>query len=283
MAILGYTLAVLIGLSLGLLGGGGSVLAVPVLVYVMGVDTKQAVPMSLAVVGAVSLVGMITHWQKGNIVWSKVITLGGPAMVGAFIGAKIGAILDPLVQMTLFGVAMIVAAYFMIKRSSLPQAEKYPEPELTAEPSSKYRLLGMMAEGFGVGVLTGMVGVGGGFAIVPALVLLGKVPMKKAIGTSLLIIAGKSASGFVGYLGTQTLDWAMTVSFAFLAGVGTVIGAYLAHYISAKHLQRGFGYFLLGIAALVIAQNYYKWQNSSSARPSNSQYHLPSSFGKAHR
>jgi uncharacterized membrane protein YfcA len=118
MAILGYTLAVLIGLSLGLVGSGGSVLAVPVLVYVMGVDTKQAVPMSLAVVGAVSLVGMITHWQEGNIVWSKVITLGGPAMVGAFIGAKIGAILDPLVQMTLFGVAMIVAAYFMIKRSS---------------------------------------------------------------------------------------------------------------------------------------------------------------------
>ncbi len=103
------------------------------------------------------------------------------------------------------------------------------------------------------------------------LVLLGKVPMKKAIGTSLLIIAVNSVAGFVGYLGTVPLDWQLTVSFTFLAGVGTVAGAYLARHVSAQHLQKGFGYFLLAVATFVMAQNYYQWQNLNSNKTNSSQ------------
>jgi uncharacterized membrane protein YfcA len=112
-----------------------------------------------------------------------------------------------------------------------------------------------MTEGIAVGVLTGLVGVGGGFAIVPALVLLGNIPMRQAIGTSLLIIAFNSVAGLVGYLGHVSLDWTLTVSFTFLAGCGTVIGAYLAQFVSAKQLQKSFGYFLLAVATFVLVQN----------------------------
>jgi uncharacterized membrane protein YfcA len=112
-----------------------------------------------------------------------------------------------------------------------------------------------------VGILTGLVGVGGGFAIVPALVLLGNVPMKKAIGTSLLIISCNSLAGILGYLGHISLDWNLTVSFTFLAGCGTVIGAYLAQFVSAQQLQKGFGYFLLVVAAFVLAQNRHSFES----------------------
>jgi len=285
MVILGYALAFLIGLSLGLLGGGGSVLALPVLVYVMGIDPKPAIAMTLVIVGTVSLLGVIPHAQKGNLDWHKALIFGSATMVGAFIGARVAGLpfVTGLVQMTLFSVAMLTAAGFLILRSSRPQPSTPEAPELATKPLCKYCWLWLMTEGIGVGVLTGLVGVGGGFAIVPALVLLGKVPMKKAIATSLLIIAVNSIAGFIGYLGAVELDWQLTVSFTFLAGVGTVGGAYLARYVSAQQLQTGFGYFLLAVATLVMAQNYYQWQNSNSNRPHNSQFNLPHKFQKASR
>ncbi len=280
MVILGYVLAVLIGVSLGLLGGGGSVLALPVLVYVVGIDPKPAIAMTLVIVGTVSLLGAIPHWQKGNLDWSKALIFGSSTMVGAFLGAKLAGLpfITSLVQMTLFASAMLTAAGFMIWRSGCP-SPKTAEPELLTKPLCPYCWLWLMTEGVGIGVLTGLVGVGGGFAIVPALVLLGKVPMKKAIGTSLLIIAINSVAGFVGYLGTVPLDWQLTVSFTFLAGVGTVAGAYLARHVSAQHLQKGFGYFLLAVAAFVMAQNYYQWQNPNSNKTNSSQ----SSIHRSHR
>jgi len=272
MVILGYVLAVLIGVSLGLLGGGGSVLALPVLVYVVGIDPKPAIAMTLVIVGTVSLLGAIPHWQKGNLDWSKALIFGSSTMVGAFLGAKLAGLpfVTSLVQMTLFASAMLTAAGFMIWRSGRPAPET-AEPELLTKPLCPYCWLWLMTEGVAIGVLTGLVGVGGGFAIVPALVLLGKVPMKKAIGTSLLIIAVNSVAGFVGYLGTVPMDWQLTVSFTFLAGVGTVAGAYLARHVSAQHLQKGFGYFLLAVATFVMAQNYYQWQNPNSNKTNSPQ------------
>ena len=159
--------------------------------------------------------------------------------------------------MMIFGMAMLMAASLMIYRTS--RAKDYGQENLDETqyitPACQYCWLWLMTEGLGVGILTGLVGVGGGFAIVPALVLLGNIPMKQAIGTSLLIIACNAIAGLLGYLGQVPLDWPLTISFTFLAALGTFIGSYLVQFISAKQLQKGFGYFLLIIAAFVLVQN----------------------------
>ncbi len=258
--MLGHFFAVCIGISLGLLGGGGSVLALPVLVYVMGISPKPAIAMTLIIVGSVSLLGSIPHAQRGNLNLKIAGIFGSATMVGAYLGARIATL--PLItsafQMLLFGLSMLAAAGWMIYRSIKEKPES-SQDELASiqyvKPACKYCWLWLMTEGIAVGVLTGLVGVGGGFAIVPALVLLGNIPMRQAIGTSLLIIAFNSVAGLVGYLGHVSLDWTLTVSFTFLAGCGTVIGAYLAQFVSAKQLQKSFGYFLLAVATFVLVQN----------------------------
>lgn len=258
--IIGHVLAVCIGVSLGLLGGGGSVLALPVLVYVMGVAPKSAIAMTLIIVGTVSLLGAIPHARRGNLNLKIAGIFGSATMVGAYLGARIATL--PWVtsgfQMLLFGVSMLIAAGLMIYRST-QKPSKASDDELATlhyiKPACKYCWLWLMTEGIGVGILTGLVGVGGGFAIVPALVLLGNIPMRQAIGTSLLIIAGNSIAGLLGYFGHVSWDWTLTVSFTFLAACGTLIGSYLARFASAKQLQQGFGYFLFVIAAFVLLQN----------------------------
>ncbi|HEY9629336.1 MAG TPA: sulfite exporter TauE/SafE family protein [Coleofasciculaceae cyanobacterium] len=264
--ILGDLFAVCIGISLGLLGGGGSVLALPVLVYVMGVAPKPAIAMTLIIVGSVSLLGSIPHARRGNLNFKAAGIFGSATMIGAYLGARVATLpfITSGIQMVLFGLSMLVAASLMIYRSAKAKPEA-SEDELAAiqyiKPACKYCWLWLMTEGMAVGVLTGLVGVGGGFAIVPALVLLGNIPMRQAIGTSLLIIACNSAAGLLGYLGHISLDWTLTVSFTFLAGCGTVIGAYLAQFVSAKQLQKSFGYFLLAVATFVLIQNRDSLQN----------------------
>ncbi len=258
MVLVGYAFAIAIGFSLGLLGGGGSVLALPVLVYVMGVPTKPAIASTLVVVGTVSLLGVIPHWRRGKVNLKTAAVFGSATSVGAFAGAKLAAL--PFVteglQMTIFAIAMLVAAWFTIRRSSPPPTASVP-PELAAypRPVCKYCWLWLLTEGMGVGLLTGLVGVGGGFAIVPALVLLANVPMAEAIGTSLLVIAANSAIGFLGYLGTVSLDPGLLVSFTFFAAIGTVGGSYASQFVPARVLQKGFGYFLVAIATFVLFQN----------------------------
>jgi uncharacterized membrane protein YfcA len=250
--VAGYALALLIGLSLGLLGGGGSVLALPVLVYVVGMDPQTAIPTTLVMVGTVSLVGALPHIRRGQVAWRAGAMFGLATMAGAYLGARLATLpfVTATVQMTVFAGAMLVAAGLMIGRSSRAVEGPY------VPPLCRYCWLWLPTEGLLVGALTGLVGVGGGFAIVPALVLLAQVPMTKAIGTSLLIITANSLAGLAGYLGRVDLDWHLTVNFTVLAGVGTVAGAYLAQLVAPKHLQKGFGYFLLGIAVLVLWQNY---------------------------
>jgi uncharacterized membrane protein YfcA len=261
--VIGHLLAACIGLSLGLIGGGGSVLALPILVYVMGVPPKSAIAMTLVIVGTVSILGLIPHWRAKNVRFKTALIFGSTTMVGAFLGAKIATlpVITDSVQMTLFAVTMFLAAVFMIRRSSQPVATE-ENLALYPQPVCKYCWLWLMTEGLGVGVLTGLVGVGGGFAIVPALVLLGKVPMKKAIGTSLLIIIFNSVSGFLGYVGNVPLNWNLIFSFIIAASLGTIPGAYFAQFVSAQKLQKTFGYFLLAVAAVVLVQNRQTPQSS---------------------
>jgi uncharacterized membrane protein YfcA len=257
--IIGYLLALTIGISLGLLGGGGSVLALPVLVYVMQVEPKSAIAMTLVIVGTVSFLGCLPHLLKGRIPLKIAVAFGTATTIGAYFGAKLANLpfVTSTFQMVLFGLAMLTAAALMIYRTSRSKntsQDNLNEPQYI-KPTCKYCWLWLMTEGIGVGILTGLVGVGGGFAIVPALVLLANIPMKQAIGTSLLIIACNAIAGLLGYLGQVPLDWSLTISFTFLAGCGTLIGSYLVQFVSAKHLQKGFGYFLLIIAAFVLVQN----------------------------
>ncbi|AFZ01074.1 sulfite exporter TauE/SafE family protein [Calothrix sp. PCC 6303] len=268
--IIGHLLAACIGISLGLIGGGGSVLALPILVYVMGIPPKSAIAMTLVIVGTVSLLGVIPHWRAKNVNFKTALIFGSATMVGAFVGAKIATlpVVTETFQMMLFAIMMLVAAVFMIGRSSKPVAADdtlafYPPPVC------KYCWLWLMTEGLAVGVLTGLVGVGGGFAIVPALVLLGNVPMKQAIGTSLLIIVFNSVAGFLGYLGHVSLDWNLMLSFIVAASIGTIFGAYLAEFVPANRLQKSFGYFLLAVAALVLVQNHQRPQSSRVESHSN--------------
>ncbi|MBD2457508.1 sulfite exporter TauE/SafE family protein [Nostoc sp. FACHB-87] len=261
--IIGHILAACIGLSLGLIGGGGSVLALPVLVYVMGIPTKSAIAMTLAIVGTVSLLGIIPHWRAKNIQLKTALIFGSATMLGTFIGAKIALLpfVTETFQMLLFGIMMLLAAVFMIRRSSQKVA---PDDQLALYPPPvcQYCWLWLMTEGLGVGILTGLIGVGGGFAIVPALVLLGKVPMKKAIGTSLLIIVFNSIAGFLSYWGHISFNWQLMLSFIVAASGGTIFGAYLAEFVPAHRLQKSFGYFLLAVAALVLFQNRHSFQSS---------------------
>lgn len=277
--MIGLLLAGGIGVSLGLLGGGGSVLALPVLVYVMGVAPKSAIAMTLVIVGSVSLLGLIPHWRAGNLDLKTAAVFGAATMVGAFAGAKIASlpVVSERFQMLLFAIMMVLAAGFMIYRSACP----LPSDDLLSlypKPVCRYCWLWLLTEGLGVGMLTGLVGVGGGFAIVPALVLLAKIPMKRAIGTSLLIIVANSITGFLGYWGSVVLDWHLIISFIFVASLGTLPGTYLARRVPAQKLQKSFGYFLLAIAALVLVQNRQSFLPASPMPATSSNRVLGSRF-----
>lgn len=248
-------LALLIGLSLGLLGGGGAVLALPVFVYVMGIDPKTAIAMTLVVVGSASLLGAIPHARRGNIDWLRTVVFGSSTMLGAFLGARIALLpwVTAQVQMGLFAVAILAAASFMLRRQPSQAAEdpvvNYPRPFCLS------CWTWLVSEGIGVGVLTGLVGVGGGFAIVPALVLLGKVPMRKAIGTSLVIIGLNAIAGLAGYWGRLSLPWDVTLSFTVFACLGTLLGSVVSQRLSTHKLQKSFAIFLLAIGGFVLARS----------------------------
>ncbi len=253
--ILGHILALGIGISLGLLGGGGSILAVPILMYVMGLPPKEAIAASLFIVGIVSLLGLIPHAKAGNVSLKLALTFAPAAMVGAYAGARLAELpaITETIQVVAFGIVMLLASILMIRKG---QRKAQPvEPALSPPKSpSLGKMLIIPLEGLLVGIITGFVGVGGGFAIIPALVLLGGTPMKEAIGTSLLIIAFKSATAFLGYMDQVSLDWGLMISFTLAASVGTYAGAILSHRLDASHLQKAFGYFVLAVSIFVLIQ-----------------------------
>lgn len=253
MALLADGLALLIGLSLGLLGGGGSVLALPVLVYILGIDPKVAIAMTLVIVGSVSFLGAIPHARKGNVDWLRAAVFGSSTMVGAFLGARLALLpfVTAQLQMGLFALAVLLAATFLLRRHPHPDEPilDYPRPFCLS------CWMWLISEGIGVGMLTGLVGVGGGFAIVPALTLLAKLPMRRAIGTSLVIIGLNAAAGLAGYLGRLVIPWETTLVFTAFAAVGTLLGGWLSHRLPTHRLQKGFAWFLLGVGGFVLARS----------------------------
>jgi uncharacterized protein len=251
---LGLALAALVGLSLGLLGGGGSILTVPILVYVLGFEAKEAIALSLAVVGATSLVGVWGHWRAANVNVRVALVFGLVAMVGTYLGARLAVFFSGSAQLALFALVMLVAAVFMFRGRGNDAILATALSEGPG-PDRPFRIPLIAAEGVSVGILTGLVGVGGGFVIVPALVLLAGLPMKEAVGTSLLVIALKSGAGFYGYLDQVEVPWLFLAGFTSAAAAGILVGTRLVRRIPQDALRRSFALFLVVMGVLILYQN----------------------------
>jgi len=262
MEIAGFAAAFVIGITLGLMGGGGSILAVPVLVYMLGISPVLATAYSLFVVGIASLTGAINNIHKGQICFKTAVVFAIPSFIAVYLTRlylipaipehlfDVGtfAVTKDMAIMVFFALIMLVAAFSMIRKG-----KEEVEGDENTQPKFNYPLI--LLEGGVVGVLTGIVGAGGGFLIIPALVLLAKLPMKLAVGTSLLIVAAKSLIGFIGDLQTgQVIDWTFLLTFTGFAAVGIFVGGYLSNFISGKSLKRGFGWFVLVMAVLILAK-----------------------------
>ena len=275
MELLGYIGAILMGLSLGLIGGGGSILTVPILVYLFQVDAVLATAYSLFIVGLTSLVGSVSHVKLGNIHWRTAVVFGIPSIISVFLTRSylVPRIPDPIFTlgqdpsggaafvmtkavglMVLFAIIMVMAAYSMIKPSNKSAVASGVSADV--EPQFNYPLI--LAEGAIVGVVTGLVGAGGGFLIIPALVLLAKLPMKQAVGTSLMIIAAKSLIGFVGDMrGNEVIDWSFLAKFSSIAVVGILLGSWLSKRIPGEKLKPAFGWFVLVMGTYIIVKELF--------------------------
>ncbi|MFN4286575.1 MAG: sulfite exporter TauE/SafE family protein [Lacibacter sp.] len=263
MEIIGYLASILIGISLGLIGGGGSILTVPVLVYLLGVEPVLATAYSLFIVGATSLVGAVPKYRQGMVSLKTAIIFGAPSIAAVYATRKfivpaipnelfsLGSltITKPILLMLLFAVLMVFASYSMIKD------KKDKGNGETGEQRFNYPMI--LLEGTVVGILTGLVGAGGGFLIIPALVLLSKLPMKQAVGTSLVIIAAKSLIGFLGDIGQQDIDWVLLGSVSALAIGGIFVGNWLSHKIDGNQLKKGFGWFVLVMGIYIIVKELF--------------------------
>jgi len=241
--------ALVVGLSLGLLGSGGSILTVPILVYLLGQPDKLAIAGSLAIVGGVSLIGAVPYALKRQVEWRSVVFFGVPGMGGALLGATVARYVSGSLQLLLFALVMLLAAGFMFR--GRPQA-------VGAAPRPAWWLLA--AQGAAVGLVTGLVGVGGGFLIVPALALLGGLPMPLAVGTSLVIIALNSLVGFAEYLGVLSafdlrLDGGLIAWFVVIGAAGSLLGRRLGARVPQRALQRAFALFLLAMGGFILWQN----------------------------
>ena len=247
LIVIALALAALVGVSLGLLGGGGSILTVPILTYVLGMPPREAIAASLFIVGATSAVSMIGHAKAGRVRWKTGLLFGVAGMVGAFAGGLLGGIIPGAILMVLFAGMMIVTATAMI-RGRKNQATK------AADAEYKPALARILLDGFLVGIATGLVGAGGGFLIVPALNLLGGLPMAIAFGTSLLVITMKSFAGLSGYLFSVQLNWPIVLAFTATAIAGSFAGVALAGRVPERALRKGFGIFVLVMGAFVLVQ-----------------------------
>ncbi|WP_405093903.1 sulfite exporter TauE/SafE family protein [Micromonospora sp. NBC_01392] len=237
--------AVLIGVSLGLLGGGGSILAVPLLVYVAGLPAKEAIATSLLVVGATSAVGVLPHARAHRVRWRTGLIFGAAGMTGAYAGGRLAGFVPAGVLLTAFALMMLATAAAMI-RGRRP-VEGRPTPR-------ELPTLRVILDGVVVGLVTGLVGAGGGFLVVPALALLGGLPMPVAVGTSLVVIAMKSFAGLAGYLSSVRIDWTLAAAVTVAAIVGSLLGGRLAGRIPEHVLRLSFGWFVVAMGGFVLAR-----------------------------
>ncbi|MGI8618756.1 MAG: sulfite exporter TauE/SafE family protein [Gemmatimonadaceae bacterium] len=262
MTIFAAALAVVVGISMGLLGAGGSVLTVPIFVYVLGVGAKPAIAMSLGVVGATALVAALSH-LRGRFVSFRVAAIFGPAaMVGAYFGATLATYLSGRTQLIGFAVVLLTSAALMLRnaRTEPPESATLGVPHLDARAA-----ILLVLQGFGVGVLTAIIGVGGGFIIVPALVLIAGLPMRVAVGTSLVIIGMNALSGFAGYLGRTEIDWELVGTFTALAAAGTVAGSFWSRRVPQARLKQMFAYVLVAVALYVLYRTVFVDPATASA------------------
>jgi len=248
-ALLAWPGAIAIGISLGLLGSGGSIVTVPVLVYLFGQDEKVAIAGSLAIVGTIALAGSVTYMRERYVVWRSVLLFGVPGMVGTYLGAWSATYVSGAVQLSLFAVVMLAASWLMLRPMKL-------EPGANGERA----IWKIGADGLVVGVITGLVGVGGGFLIVPALVLLGGLSMHHAVGTSLVIIALKSYSGFWKYLDVLdgqglSINWDVVALVTALGIAGTLAGNKMATRLPQQKLKKLFGAFLIVMGIYILARS----------------------------
>ena len=240
--LLGFT----IGLSLGLLGGGGSILTVPALVYVVGQSPQAAVTASLVIVGANSAMGAFMHRSQGSLNWKVALVFGGVGMTAAYLAAGWSKALPSDVLMMLFAALMLTVGLFMMLK-----------PTPLAREEGRGWLVTILS-GAGVGLLTGFLGVGGGFLIVPALVMLVGLPMRQAVGTSLVIIAMNSMAGFLGHLDGPPIDLFVVATFVTAGLMGALAGARLTHFVKPEHLRKGFAAFVIGLAIFLLVDNLNK-------------------------
>ncbi len=262
LEILGYLGALLIGLSLGLIGGGGSILAVPVLAYLFSANAKFATAYSLFIVGASALVGGIKQHFKGYVDWRTAVVFGLPAIAGVSIIRKyvIPSLPDVLFTMGIFDFTLRMGMFGLFAILMIPAGismlKVRKERDVIGNVKYNYPLI--LVEGLLVGSITGFIGAGGGFLIIPALVILANVEMKVAIGTSLIIIAAKSLSGFfLGDAFTMDIDWQFLSIFTSLSFVGIFIGSYLSNFIDGAKLKKGFGYFIFVMAAFIFYMEFF--------------------------
>ncbi|WP_433530421.1 sulfite exporter TauE/SafE family protein [Micromonospora sp. CA-263727] len=237
--------AVLIGVSLGLLGGGGSILAVPLLVYVAGLPAREAIATSLLVVGITSAVGVLPHARAHRVRWRTGLIFGLAGMAGAYAGGRLAGYVPPTVLLVAFALMMLATATAMLRGRPGD-----------ANPSTPDGLpvLRVVLDGIVVGLVTGLIGAGGGFLVVPALALLGGLPMPVAVGTSLVVIALKSFAGLAGYLSSVSLDWGLATTVTAAAVAGSLLGGRLAGRVPAELLRRAFGWFVVLMGVFVLAQ-----------------------------
>jgi uncharacterized protein len=261
--IMGFAASILIGVSLGLIGGGGSILTLPVLVYLLNISPVISTAYSLFIVGTTSLVGSASFMKKKLVNYRAALVFAIPSFTTVFLTRKylVPAIPDPLFNisgfevsknvgiMVFFALIMLAASYSMIKN------KKEEKEEGTGELKFNYPMIAL--EGGLVGILTGIVGAGGGFLIIPALVLFARLPMKMAVGTSLLIIAAKSLIGFLGDLSNIQVDWAFLLPFTALSVVGIFLGTYLSKFISGEKLKKSFGWFVLVMGIYIITKEVF--------------------------
>lgn len=259
MEIFGYIASIFMGLSLGMIGGGGSILTVPILVYLFGTNPITATAYSLFIVGSTALVGGISYLKKGEVDLKTGFIFAVPSFIGVYLTRAfvVPALPDPVFTMGSFVFSkplliMLVFAVLMVAASiSMIKSKKSEASKAALSPTAKFLLIGI--EGFVVGGVTGFVGAGGGFLIIPALVVLVGMPMKLAVGTSLFIIAAKSLIGFTGDLQHHAqIEWSLLFTITGIAIFGLFMGMYLTKRVSEKGLKKGFGYFVLLMGAFIL-------------------------------
>ncbi|MEU6298055.1 sulfite exporter TauE/SafE family protein [Streptomyces erythrochromogenes] len=238
--------SVLIGISLGILGGGGSILTVPILVYLAGMDTKEAVATSLFVVGATSAVGLLPHARAGRVRWRTGLLFGAVGMVGAYGGGRLAEYVPGTALLVLFALMMLATAAAMLRGPR--------ERDAGGSDRREFPVKAVVVEGLAVGAVTGLVGSGGGFLVVPALVLLGGLPMSVAVGTSLLVIAMQSFSGLAGHLAGVQIEWGTTLMVTAAAVAGSLIGGRFAARIPPGALRKAFAWFVVVMGVFVLGR-----------------------------